>query len=58
MRKFLPFVFTLFLFIFMSNMLGMFPGFGPVHPPIAWLKLRALAEGAAIASRRLWGLAA
>ncbi|HRP11696.1 MAG TPA: F0F1 ATP synthase subunit A [Terricaulis sp.] len=30
-RKFLPFVFTLFLFIFMSNMLGMFPGFGPVH---------------------------
>ncbi len=30
-RKFLPFVFTLFLFVFMSNMLGMFPGFGPVH---------------------------
>jgi F-type H+-transporting ATPase subunit a len=26
-KKFLPFVFTLFLFIFMSNMLGMFPGF-------------------------------
>ena len=30
-RKFLPFVFTLFLFIFMSNMLGMFPGFFGVH---------------------------
>lgn len=30
-KKFLPFVFTLFLFIFMSNMLGMFPGVGPVH---------------------------
>ncbi|MBY0563410.1 MAG: F0F1 ATP synthase subunit A [Hyphomonadaceae bacterium] len=26
-KKFFPFVFTLFLFIFMSNMLGMFPGF-------------------------------
>src|SRR5690606_27697477 len=26
-KKFLPFVFTLFLFIFMANMLGMFPGF-------------------------------
>ncbi|HEX8902372.1 F0F1 ATP synthase subunit A [Vitreimonas sp.] len=30
-RKFLPFVFTLFLFIFMSNMLGMFPGVFGVH---------------------------
>lgn len=30
-KKFLPFVFTLFLFIFMSNMLGMFPGFLGVH---------------------------
>jgi len=30
-RKFFPFVFTLFLFIFMSNMLGMFPGFFGVH---------------------------
>lgn len=30
-KKFLPFVFTLFLFIFMSNMLGMFPGFFGVH---------------------------
>jgi F-type H+-transporting ATPase subunit a len=26
-KKFFPLVFTLFLFIFMSNMLGMFPGF-------------------------------
>jgi F-type H+-transporting ATPase subunit a len=30
-KKFLPLVFTLFLFIFMSNMLGMFPGFMGVH---------------------------
>ncbi|MBC7768732.1 MAG: F0F1 ATP synthase subunit A [Phycisphaerales bacterium] len=30
-KKFLPFVFTLFLFIFMSNMLGMFPGVFGVH---------------------------
>jgi F-type H+-transporting ATPase subunit a len=30
-QKFFPFVFTLFLFIFMSNMLGMFPGFLGVH---------------------------
>lgn len=30
-QKFLPFVFTLFLFIFMANILGMFPGFMGVH---------------------------
>lgn len=30
-KKFLPFVFTLFLFIFMANMLGMFPGVFGVH---------------------------
>jgi F-type H+-transporting ATPase subunit a len=30
-KKFFPFVFTLFLFILMSNMLGMFPGFLGVH---------------------------
>jgi len=30
-KKFLPFVFTLFLFIFMSNMLGMFPGVFGIH---------------------------
>jgi len=26
-----------------------------VHPQIAWAKLKALAEGAALASRQLWG---
>ena len=31
-----------------------FAGFGPVDPDIAYLKLRSLAEGAALASRRLW----
>jgi len=30
-KKFFPFVFTLFLFIFMANMLGMFPGVFGVH---------------------------
>jgi 5-methyltetrahydropteroyltriglutamate--homocysteine methyltransferase len=34
--------------------LGTFAGFGLVEPDIAWLKLRALSEGAAIASRHLW----
>ena len=34
---------------------GTFAGFGPVDPDITYLKLRSLAEGAAIASRRLWG---
>jgi 5-methyltetrahydropteroyltriglutamate--homocysteine methyltransferase len=34
---------------------GTFAGFGPVDPDVTWLKLRSLAEGAAIASRRLWG---
>ncbi|HWO41388.1 MAG TPA: cobalamin-independent methionine synthase II family protein [Candidatus Eisenbacteria bacterium] len=28
---------------------------GRVHPQIAWAKLRALAEGAALASKKLWG---
>ncbi len=37
---------------------GTFAGFGAIHPPIAYAKLRSLAEGAAIASRRLWGKAA
>jgi 5-methyltetrahydropteroyltriglutamate--homocysteine methyltransferase len=32
---------------------GTFAGFGAVDPEIAWAKLRALAEGAEIASRRL-----
>jgi 5-methyltetrahydropteroyltriglutamate--homocysteine methyltransferase len=33
---------------------GTFAGFGPVDPDIAYLKLRSLAEGAQIASGRLW----
>jgi 5-methyltetrahydropteroyltriglutamate--homocysteine methyltransferase len=33
---------------------GTFAGFGAVHPSICWAKLGALAEGAAIASERLW----
>jgi hypothetical protein len=27
----------------------------PVEPEIAWAKLRAMAEGARLASRELWG---
>jgi 5-methyltetrahydropteroyltriglutamate--homocysteine methyltransferase len=34
---------------------GTFAGFGPVEPDIAYLKLAAMAEGARIASDRLWG---
>jgi len=34
-----------------------FAGFGAVDPDIAWAKLGALAEGAQIASDRLWGRA-
>lgn len=33
---------------------GTFAGFGAVHPSICWAKLSAMAEGAAIASERLW----
>ena len=33
---------------------GTFAGFGAVHPPIAYAKLKAMAEGAAIASAKLW----
>ena len=33
---------------------GTFAGFGAVHPPIAYAKLRSLVEGARIASSRLW----
>jgi 5-methyltetrahydropteroyltriglutamate--homocysteine methyltransferase len=33
---------------------GTFAGFGKVHPDIAYAKLGALAEGARIASERLW----
>jgi 5-methyltetrahydropteroyltriglutamate--homocysteine methyltransferase len=31
-----------------------FAGFGPVDPDIAYMKLGAMAEGARIASKRLW----
>ena len=33
---------------------GTFAGFGPVHPSVCWLKMRSLAEGAALASKKLW----
>jgi 5-methyltetrahydropteroyltriglutamate--homocysteine methyltransferase len=33
---------------------GTFAGFGPVDPDIAYLKLAAMAEGARLASRKLW----
>ncbi|MGH8137794.1 MAG: cobalamin-independent methionine synthase II family protein [Steroidobacteraceae bacterium] len=33
---------------------GTFAGFGPVEPDIAYLKLKALVDGAQVASRRLW----
>jgi 5-methyltetrahydropteroyltriglutamate--homocysteine methyltransferase len=33
---------------------GTFAGFGPVEPDIAYLKLQSLAQGAQIASARLW----
>jgi len=36
---------------------GTFAGFGAVEAEIAWAKLAALAEGAAIATDRLWGRA-
>ena len=34
---------------------GTFAGFGPVDPDVAYLKLKSLSNGAAIASDRLWG---
>lgn len=34
---------------------GTFAGFGPVDPDVAYLKLKSLSDGAAIASQRLWG---
>jgi 5-methyltetrahydropteroyltriglutamate--homocysteine methyltransferase len=37
---------------------GTFAGFGSVFPPFCWMKLKSLAEGARIASGRLWGKAA
>ncbi len=33
---------------------GTFAGFGPVDPDVAYLKLHAMAEGAEIATKRLW----
>jgi 5-methyltetrahydropteroyltriglutamate--homocysteine methyltransferase len=33
---------------------GTFAGFGPVDPEVAFMKLASLAEGAAIATERLW----
>jgi 5-methyltetrahydropteroyltriglutamate--homocysteine methyltransferase len=33
---------------------GTFAGFGPVHPLICWEKMKSLAEGARIASKKLW----
>jgi 5-methyltetrahydropteroyltriglutamate--homocysteine methyltransferase len=33
---------------------GTFAGFGPVDPDVAYLKLQSLAEGARIATQRLW----
>ena len=38
--------------------LGTFAGFGPVHPDIAWAKLKTLAEGAGLASQQLFGATA
>jgi 5-methyltetrahydropteroyltriglutamate--homocysteine methyltransferase len=32
-----------------------FAGFGPVDPDVVWLKFAAMAEGARLASRKLWG---
>jgi 5-methyltetrahydropteroyltriglutamate--homocysteine methyltransferase len=36
---------------------GTFAGFGPVYPDFAWMKFRSLAEGARLASQRLWSRA-
>jgi|SRR5579871_389664 len=36
---------------------GTFAGFGPVHPSICWAKMKSLTDGAAIASKQLWGRA-
>jgi len=37
---------------------GTFAGFGSVFPPFCWMKMKAMAEGARLASSRLWGKAA
>jgi|SRR5665213_1157749 len=37
---------------------GTFAGFGSVYPPFCWMKMKALSEGARLASAKLWGRAA
>jgi 5-methyltetrahydropteroyltriglutamate--homocysteine methyltransferase len=37
---------------------GTFAGFGSVYPPFCWMKMKALSEGARLASEKLWGRAA
>jgi 5-methyltetrahydropteroyltriglutamate--homocysteine methyltransferase len=37
---------------------GTFAGFGSVFPPFCWMKMKALAEGARIASEQLWAKSA
>jgi 5-methyltetrahydropteroyltriglutamate--homocysteine methyltransferase len=34
---------------------GTFAGFGSVYPPFCWMKMKALSEGARLASAQLWG---
>jgi 5-methyltetrahydropteroyltriglutamate--homocysteine methyltransferase len=34
---------------------GTFAGFGAVYPAFCWMKMQSLAEGARIASKKLWG---
>ena len=34
---------------------GTFAGFGSVFPPFCWMKMKALSEGARLASAKLWG---
>ena len=36
---------------------GTFAGFGAVYPAFCWMKMRALSEGARLATQRLWGRA-
>ena len=36
---------------------GTFAGFGAVHPAICWAKMRTLAEGARLATMKLFGQA-
>ncbi|HEX4137701.1 MAG TPA: cobalamin-independent methionine synthase II family protein [Bryobacteraceae bacterium] len=37
---------------------GTFAGFGSVYPPFCWMKMKALSEGARMASQQLWGRSA